>query len=41
MTIPSLTMVRQSSANEVAVGLLSFLIASILDTVNMVLFFSF
>ena len=34
-------MVRQSSANEVAVGLLSFLIAWILDTINMVYFFHF
>ena len=46
MTMPSFKQVesnygKKSSANEVVVGLLSFLIASILDTVNMVLFFQF
>ena len=35
----NLTTVRRSPANEVAVGLLSFLIVLILDTVNMVLLF--
>ena len=33
----NLTTVRKSTVNEVLVGLLSFLIASISDTVNMVL----
>ena len=37
----NLTTVRNSTVNEVVVGLLSFLIVRILDTINMVLFFQF
>ena len=35
----NLTTVRNSTVNEVVVGLLSFLIVRILDTINMVLLF--
>ena len=35
----NLTTVRNSTANKVVVGLLSFLIVRILDTINMVLLF--
>ena len=37
----NLTVVRNSPANELVVGLLRFLIVRILNTVSMVLFFQF